>query len=291
LALRYFLLASLVVAGWGFNFVFIKIGLEGMPPILLCALRFFLAAIPAVFFLPRPKAPWRLLLAYGLLTFASQFSFLFLGMKLGMPPGLASLVMQIQAFFTIGLAAFFLNDRPSLWKIIGALISFSGIVLVGANSGSEVTLIGLALTVLASFSWGAGNIFSKKIGTTPPLALVVWGSLVAFPFVALLSIAVDGPEIIQSSLRHISLAGAGAVAYIVYVSTLVCYSLWSYLLNRLPTATIAPFTLLVPVFGFLSSVLFLGESLPQWKVAASLLVILGLCFNLAEPRLKAAFFR
>jgi O-acetylserine/cysteine efflux transporter len=291
LNLQYLLLAFLVVAGWGFNFVFIKIGLDGMPPILLCAIRFLLAAVPGVFFLPRPKAPWRLLLAYGLLTFASQFSFLFLGMKLGMPPGLASLVMQIQAFFTIGLAALFLNDRPTAWKIVGAVISFSGIVLVGSNSGAEVTLIGLVLTVLASFSWGAGNIFSKKIGPTPPLALVVWGSLVAFPVVALLSLAVDGPQTIVSSLRHLTLASAGSVAYIVYISTLVCYSLWSWLLNRLPTATIAPFTLLVPIFGFLSSVLVLGETLPAWKILASLLVILGLCFNLLEPRLKAAFYR
>lgn len=291
MALRYLILAFLVVAGWGFNFVFIKIGLDGMPPILLCALRFFLAAIPGVFFLPRPKAPWRLLLAYGLLTFASQFIFLFLGMKMGMPPGLASLVMQVQAFFTIGLAAAFLGERPGAWKVAGAAISFSGIVLVGSNSGGEVTLIGLILTVLASFSWGAGNIFSKKIGPTPPLALVVWGSFVAFPLVALLSFAIDGPAAIVSSLRHLSWASAGAVAYIVYISTLVCYSLWSLLLNRLPTATIAPFTLLVPIFGFLASVLLLGEALPSWKIFASLLVILGLCFNLLEPRLKAAFFR
>lgn len=291
MALRYLILAFLVVAGWGFNFVFIKIGLDGMPPILLCALRFFLAAIPGVFFLPRPKVPWRLLLAYGLLTFASQFIFLFLGMKMGMPPGLASLVMQVQAFFTIGLAAAFLSERPGAWKVAGAAISFSGIVLVGINSGGEVTLIGLILTVLASFSWGAGNIFSKKIGPTPPLALVVWGSFVAFPLVALLSFAIDGPAAIVSSLRHLSWASAGAVAYIVYISTLVCYSLWSLLLNRLPTATIAPFTLLVPIFGFLASVLLLGEALPSWKIFASLLVILGLCFNLLEPRLKAAFFR
>lgn len=262
-----------------------------MPPILLCALRFFLAAIPGVFFLPRPRAPWRLLLAYGLFTFASQFSLLFLGMKLGMPPGLASLVMQVQAFFTIGLAAFFLNDRPTPWKIAGALVSFSGIMLVAGKSGGEVTLLGLLLTLMASFSWGAGNIFSKKIGPTPPLALVVWGSLVAFPVVALLSLAIDGPDTILASLRHISWAAAGSVAYIVYVSTLVCYSLWSWLLNRLPTATIAPFTLLVPIFGFLSSMLILGEALPLWKILASLLVILGLCLNLLEPRLKAAFYR
>lgn len=291
MALQYLFLAFLVVAGWGFNFVFIKIGLDGMPPILLCALRFLLAAVPGVFFLPRPKAPWRLLLAYGLFTFASQFSFLFLGMKLGMPPGLASLVMQIQAFFTIGLAAAFLNDRPTPWKLAGALISFSGIALVGYHSGGEVTIIGLVLTVLASFSWGAGNIFSKKIGPTPPLALVVWGSLIAFPPVALLSLFVDGPELILSSLQNMSWASAGSLAYIVYVSTLVCYSLWSLLLIRLPTATIAPFTLLVPIFGFLGSVLMLGEALPSWKIFASLLVILGLCFNLLEPRLKAAFFR
>lgn len=284
-------LAFLVVVGWGFNFVFIHWSLLEIPPLFLCTLRFLLSAVPGIFFFPRPKAPLPLLLGYGFLTFACQFSLLFLGMANGMPAGLASLVMQIQAFFTIGLAVYFFRDRPTAWKITGAIISFSGIALVAWHTGGEVKPLGLLFTLAASFSWAAGNMCSKKIGSTPPLALVCWGSLVATPIVFALSLVVEGPERIAASMLHLTWAAIGSVAYIVYISTLVCYSLWSYLLNRVPTAVIAPFTLLVPVFGFLSAVILLGEGLPAWKLLASLLVVIGLCFNTLETKWKAAFFR
>lgn len=280
------LLALLVAAIWGCNFVFIHLGLQGVPPLLLTGLRFLLAAFPAIFFLPRPRASWRLLLGYGFFTFALQFGFLFSGMKAGMPAGLSSLVMQFQVFFTMGLAAIFLGDKPSTWKISGALISFLGLILVGLNSRIHGSGWSLVLVLAASLSWASGNILSKKIGPTHALGLVVWGSLVACPFLIAASLLIEGPSAIISSLSQLSLISGISLFYIVYLSTHVAYSLWSFLLNQYPTAVIAPFTLLVPVFGFLGSAIVLRESFPAWKIAASGLVILGLGFNLLEKPLR-----
>jgi len=281
-----------VVAIWGLNFVFIRIGLNGVPPILLCGIRFFLSAVPAVFFLRRPPCSWAILAKYGLVMFALQFSFLFTAIKIGMSPGLASLIMQLQAFFTMAIAAWVFNERPTAWKITGAIISMSGIALVAFHTSvSDITLPGLGLTLLGALSWGVGNILSKKVGAVSPLALVVWASLIASPALIALSLVVEGPELIAQTMQNLSLPSVGAIVYIVYFSTHIAYSLWSHLLNTYPASSVAPFSLLVPIFGFLGSVIILGESLPHWKIQSAILVISGLCFNILETRVKAFLLR
>ena len=157
-------LAILVVAIWGFNFVVIKVGLKELPPILLCAVRFFLAAFPAVFFIRRPAVPFHKVMAFGLVMFVFQFALLFSGMYAGTTAGLASLALQVHVFFTVALAVIFLAEQPSVWQIIGALTSFSGIGLVAANIGGEVSALGLVLIVAAAASWGIGNLISKTAG-------------------------------------------------------------------------------------------------------------------------------
>lgn len=285
--LTHLLMVLAVVAIWGFNFVFIRIGLNGVPPILLCGIRFFLSAVPAVFFIRRPPCSWSILAKYGLVMFALQFSFLFSAIKIGMSPGLASLLMQLQAFFTMAIAAWVFKERPSTWKITGAIISMSGIVLVAFHTSvSDITLPGLGLTLLGAFSWGVGNILSKKVGSVSPIALVVWASLIACPALMALSFVIEGPQIMGQALQNLSLPSVGAIIYIVYFSTHIAYSLWSYLLNCYPASAVAPFSLLVPIFGFLGSVIVLGESLPHWKIQAAILVIAGLCFNVLETRVK-----
>lgn len=279
-------LLLLVVAVWGFNFVFIRLGLNGMPPILLCAFRFLLAAVPAVFFLRRPKCSWRLLLSYGLVMFALQFSFLFSAMSSGISPGLASLMMQFQVFFTMLLAVILFREKPSAGKILGAMISFSGILLVAFHVDQEISLQGILLILLGAFSWGLGNILSKKIQVDQPLALVVWGSLLASPFLFLVSFVLEGPQKILVALENFSPLSLLALVYIVYFSTHLAYALWSFLLQRYPATTVAPFTLLVPVFGFIGSVFLLGESFPLWKAEAALLVIFGLCVPFLEAKLR-----
>jgi len=278
-------LAILVVTIWGVNFVVIKVGLKEIPPILLCALRFFLAAFPAVFFIKRPAAPLRMVVGFGLVMFSLQFALLFSGMYAGTTAGLASLLLQVQVFFTVLLAVLFLAEKPSIWQVAGALVSFSGIGLVAANLGGEISIYGLLLIVAAAASWGLGNLISKKLGKVDMLALVVWGSLVAWPPLLILSFILEQNSWNVETISHISWLTVGAIGYIVYPSTLIGFSTWSWLLSRYPAATVAPFTLLVPIFGFTASALVLDEPLSIWKISAAALVISGLCINLFASRI------
>ncbi len=277
-------LALVVVMIWGTNFVAIKVALEALPPLFLCALRFLLVAFPAVFFLRRPAIPVRLLLLYGLTMFGLHFGFLFLGMKLGVSAGLASLTLQFQVFVTLALAATLLRERILPVQLLGALAACAGFVVVGLHTGGDVTLPGLICVLLGATSWGFANFTSKRLGRVHALSLVAWGSLVVPVPMGLASLAFEGPGRIVQGLQMATGATVFSVAYIVYGSTLVAYSLWSWLLVRHPASTVAPFTLLVPVLGLFSSALLLNERLYAWKLYAAVLVILGLALNVFGPR-------
>ncbi len=279
------ILALLVVAVWGFNFVVIKVGLEGVPPLFLAFTRFFLTSIPAVLFVKKPEVPFHMIIWFGLIMFALQFAFLFLGMYAGITPSLASLLMQLQVFFSILLAVVVFKERLHIWQIVGGFVAAGGIALVASHFGEGVTLSGFLLVIASAASWGIGNVLSKKIGKVNMLALIVWGSLIAWPPLLLLSLAVEGVPAILDCLTHLTWLSTGTVLYIAYLSTLFAFAIWSWLIHHHPLTTIAPFTLLVPVFGMIGSTLVLGEPLQSWKILAAVLVISGLCINLLGPRL------
>jgi len=285
---RHLLLALVVVFFWGVNFAIIKLGLRQISPLGLGVIRFVLAAFPWIFFFRRPPIPLSSLALYSLLIFALQFGFLFTGMKVGVSAGLASLVMQLQVFFTIGFAVLFLSERPTRWQLFGALFAFGGIAVVAANLGGDVTLAGLSLLILGAMAWGGGNIVSRVIsmrhGAINVLGLVCWGSLFAMPPLLAVALILD-PQGLTVSLSGLDWTSLGAIAYLVYISTLFCFGAWSLLLALYPVATVAPFTLLVPVFGFLGSAVLLGEAIQPWKLLASALIIAGLILNVFGQRL------
>jgi O-acetylserine/cysteine efflux transporter len=272
-------LALIGVLIWGFNFVIIQIGLQGLPPLLFSALRFLFAALPLVFFVKRPAIAWKLLAGYALFQFTIQFMLLFSGIKLGFPPGLASLVIQLQAFFTIGLAVLLLGERPRLTQLFGALIAFAGMGLVAMHLEARATVIGFVMVVGGGVSWAVANILTKKIGKVNALALVAWGSLLAAPPLFIASLLVEGPAAWASAATHLSWVTTGAVLFQSYPNTIFGFGIWSILMRRYPTATIAPFTLLVPVSGMVSAALVLGEPLQWWKIVAGALVLFGLALN------------
>ncbi len=280
--------ALVVVAIWGLNFVFIHIVLGTVPPLFLCVLRFFLAAVPAIFFVPRPRIPIAALAVYGLSVFSLQFGFLFSGMHAGVPAGLTSLILQVQVFFTMAVSMRAFGDRPRISGWVGAVVAFAGVGLVAVHARGDVSPGGVVLILLAAMSWAVGNVAAKRAGAANPFALVVWGSAIAVPPLLALSLAVEGTARIAAALRGLSLGLAAALAYIVVVSTVLAFSLWARLLHRHPPSTVAPFTLLVPVAGFLGSVLILGETLPPWKLGASALVIAGLGIHVLGARVASA---
>lgn len=277
-------LALLVAIIWGVNFLFVKLGLEEMSPLLLCALRFILASVPAIFFIKPPAMPFRMVALYGLVMFALQFSFLFIGMHTGMTPGMASLIMQVQVFFSMFFAALLLGEQPSIWQIAGALVSFMGIGLVAMHFDKNISLLSFIFILAAAATWGIGNLITKKTNSVNMIALVIWGSFIASIPMSILTLVFEGPGSIIHSCHHLTWLGATSLLYIVYASTWIGYGIWNWLLSRYPVGMIVPFTLLVPVVGILSSVLILGEPFQPWKLVAGLLVISGLCINLLSTR-------
>lgn len=286
LPLRHFLLALSVVAIWGSNFVVIRWGLNAFPPLLFAALRFTFAAIPAVFLLPRPQVSWRNLAAYGALVGVGQFGLLYLAMRSQISPGLASLVIQTQVFFTLLLAMRLSGERVQGFQWLSLAMAAAGIGVIASHTDGSTTVLGLAMVLLAAFRWSSGNIVGKRAGAVNMLAYVVWSSVFAAPPLYALSLVVEGPAQMGDALRHAGLGAWGAVLWQSVGNTLFGYGAWSFLLSRYPAATIVPMALLVPVFGMSCSALLLGEGLPPWKLAAAALVISGLAVNLLWPRVR-----
>ncbi|HDR2706259.1 TPA: O-acetylserine/cysteine exporter [Enterobacter mori] len=290
------LLALLVVVVWGLNFVVIKLGLHNMPPLMLAGLRFMLVAFPALFFVARPKIPLKLLLGYGLTISFGQFAFLFCAIKFGMPAGLASLVLQAQAFFTIILGAFVFGERLQGQgkQLAGITLAVFGVlVLIEASlNGQHVALLGFMLTLAAGLSWACGNIFNKLImqheARPAVMSLVVWSALIpVIPFLAA-SFILDGPDLMLKSLVEIDLTTILSLIYLAFVATIIGYGIWGSLLGRYETWRVAPLSLLVPVVGLASAALLLDEKLSALQLFGAVLIMGGLYINVFGLRVRRA---
>ncbi len=278
----------IVVVLWGLNFIAIKVGLQDAPPLLLGAMRFLVAAVPAIFFIKKPPVPWRWLIALGLSINVGQFAFLFMGMKWGMPAGLASLVLQSQAFFTLAIAVAFLGERWRWNHMAGLALSACGMTVIGLQQDTGMTALGFWLVIGASLSWATGNVITRRATQgVPPfsmLALVVWSGAVAIIPLALLSLLIEGPAAWAATWHTFRWTTGASLVYLAYGATLAGYGLWGRLLSRYPAATVSPFALLVPIVGMSSSALILGESLSLAQLAGAALVMAGLGINVFGGR-------
>ncbi len=278
------LLAFIVTLIWGTNFVIIKIGLDELPPFLFVAIRFIFVAFPLVFFFAKPKASWWLIAAYGFLIGFGQFGILFYAMKSDLPPGLASLILQMQVFFTISFAILFFKETVARTPWIALIISFLGIALIASNVGGDTTLLGLILALTAAMSWALANIVVKKAGKVDIIAFLAYSSLFAVPILVAMSLYFEGWDLIKTSLQTASMTSVYVVLWQTIGNTLIGYGLWNFLLSRYSAATVTPWALLVPVSGMGASYFMLDEPMPAWKLVAAVLVIVGLVINIYSSR-------
>jgi O-acetylserine/cysteine efflux transporter len=281
-------LALLTIVVWGLNFAVIKLGVVGVPPMLLAALRFMCAVFPAILFFRAPRVPLRLYLAYGALISVGQFALLFTAIHVGMPSGLASLVLQAQAFFTLVFAALFLGEHWKATQLAGLVLAGVGLALIGSSHGQAMPLLGFALTVGAAALWAGGNIVSRAVARHGPinqLAFVVWSSLVPIvPFLAL-SWWLEGPAAMATALAGLNATSVASVLYLAWAATLLGYGVWTWLLSRHPANRVAPFSLLVPLVGLSTGWLVFGETLRPVHFAGGALLMGGLLLNLFGDRL------
>jgi O-acetylserine/cysteine efflux transporter len=282
------LLAVAIVFVWGINFVVIRLGLNALPPLFLATLRFVFVFVPACFFLPRPRVSWGNLAIYGLCIGMLQFGLLFVAMNGHISPGLASLVIQMQVFFTIALAIWRTGESLKPRQLGALVLALAGMGVIAAHNGQGTTLAGLILVLGAALGWALGNQASREAGRINMLAYVVWAAMFAFPPLLILSLLLEGPAAIMAGISHAGPLTWANVLWQAGGNTLFGYSCWAWLLSRYPAATIAPTSLLVPVVGFAASALILNEPLPLWKFAATILIMAGLALNLLYRPKKAA---
>ena len=281
------LLALAIVAVWGTNFVVIKISLEAFPPFLFAALRYVFALLPIVFFIPRPKVSWGNLCIYGLATGVGQFGVMYYAIDGRISPGLASLVIQTQVFFTIGFAMFFAKEGLRPYQVVAVAVAMTGLGIIAAHTDATTTVLGLALVVFAGLSWGIANTVSRRAGAINMLSYVVWASAFSIPPLLIVSLIFEGGwETMATSIASASIGAWLGVLWQSWGNTLFGYAAWGWLLSKHPAAVVAPAPLLVPIFGMGASAYFLSEPLPLWKVMAAGLVIAGLVINLFWPTLR-----
>ncbi|PKL08174.1 MAG: O-acetylserine/cysteine exporter [Spirochaetae bacterium HGW-Spirochaetae-7] len=277
--------ALLISAIWGFNFVVIKVGVAGVPPFMLAALRFVFCVFPAIIWIRKPAASWGALAAYGLFLGVVEFGFLFTAIKLGAPAGLSSLVLQSQAFFTALIAAAFLKERIRLNNVLGMVVAGAGLAVIAmaeassAGGAARMSPPLFMMVIAAALGWAAANVIARTMPGTSGLGLMVWSSLFSPLPLAMLSLFFEGPERIAGALRNMSWLSVGALAYLVVLSTLVGYGLWNRLIMRHGAGRIAPFSLLVPIFGVASAALLLGESITALDAVAAVLILAGLSIH------------
>ncbi|MEU1281810.1 EamA family transporter [Streptomyces sp. NPDC005805] len=277
-------LAALVAAVWGLNFVVIEIGLGHFPPLLFSALRFLAAALPAVFLVGRPKVAWKWIVGVGLALGVAKFGLLFTGMDRGAPAGLSSLVLQVQAVFTAVFAFALLGERPGPRRVTGMGVAVAGIVVAAVDEGASGPLLGFLLVVAAAASWGVSNILTRRAAPPDALNFMVWVSVVPVLPLLLLSLLLEGPEQDLAALRSLDWAGVGAIVYVAWVATVFGFGAWGFLMRHHPASSVAPFSLLVPVFGMSSAALFLGEGISPLRWCAAVLLVGGVALT-SLPRL------
>jgi O-acetylserine/cysteine efflux transporter len=294
LSLPHFFLALCVVFVWGTNFVVIRWGLEGMPPFAFATLRFVFSALPWLFFIKRPPVAWSKLAVYGLLLGTGQFGLLYLAIGNAghslISPGLASLVIQCQVFFTIGLSMIFMREQLRKYQWVALALGVTGIVVIGSHVDATVTVAGLSLILFAAFFWACANLVARSAGKVNMLAFMVWSSVFAIPPLLLISLALEGWNTVSYSITHMSSTVFACVLWQALGNTLFGYAAWNWLLSRYSAAAVTPTALLVPVFGMSASAFVLSEPLQAWKLLAALLVISGLAINVLWPKFKSTKF-
>lgn len=291
---RHVALAVLVALIWGANFVVIDLGLGDVPPTVFVAIRFVVVLVPALFLVPRPRLAWSDVVAVGVFMSLGQFALLYSALAVGMPAGLASLVLQAQVVVTVLVAALVLRERPSRTQVVGVVIGVVGLCVVAVGRSAATPALGLVLVVAAATSWALGNVAARRAvahapaPTSPPgtgahdrgglaagLSLTVWSAtVVPLPLLAL-SLVVDGPQAVAHALTHPTVPAVLSTLYTAWLASLVGYGIWNTLLARHPAAAVVPYAMLVPVVGLSTAWLVQGEMPNAWEAVGGAVLLLG----------------
>lgn len=284
--IHHVLLAILITAIWGINFSVIKLGLTAVDPFILAGLRFTLCALPAIFFIRKPDVPWRYIIGYGLVFGIGLWGVVNLGIKSGLSAGIASLVLQFSAFFTILLGAWVFKENITRYQLAGSAIAICGLLSIIFIADGSVTVTGLAGVLFGAVAWSVANVINKKARTKQVFAFLVWSSAFSPIPLFLLDYAINGTAGYEALTHQLDYRAVVSILFQVYPNTLFGYWIWNSLLKQYPVSTVAPLSLLVPIFGMLGSVVIFNEALSLIKIVAITLIVAGLGVGLYGQRLS-----
>lgn len=278
MSFQHIAMAILVAAVWGFNFIAVKSGLNEMPPYLYGAGRFAIAALPALF-VTKPKTSWAMIIGIGLTLGVFKFTLMFMGIHYGMSAGLASLVLQSQAFFTLLFSYLIFKSQIRPNQIIGMTIAAVGMILIAVDTQDQSSTLGFILILSAAVAWGIANILYRMVGDVDMFSLTAWSSVIPPIPMFMVSVYSEGWDVVITSIQTMTSMGWLCLAYTACVSSWIGATLWAVLIKSYPPHKVAPFSLLVPVFGITFASLILGEKFTQMNMIASALIFAGLIIN------------
>lgn len=283
--LSHIALAIMVAAIYGTAFVAIQFAIDEIPPIMATGNRYLLTVFPFIFFVRKPNVSWSLLATYGVVQAVIMFATIFSAIKLGMPPGIASMVVQLQVFFTIGISFFAFGEKPTTRQAIGALLALFGVAIIGVGLNETVPVWPFFMTIFSAAAWGVANTISKKANSNSMLGFVVWSALFAPVPLFALSMLIEGtqfgiPPVMPSAIAIWS------ILYLAYPTTVLAFTAWVFLLQRHNAAAVTPFALLIPIFGMGSTAIVFGEQLSLTTLIGSAIVFLGLSVAVLHARTR-----
>ncbi len=283
-------LALLIMLIWGCNYSVIKLGLDTLDPFMLTALRFLLCAIPLIFFLKRPKGHMSACILYGVIFGIGLWGVVNLGIFLGISPGLASLLLQISAILTVLWGVIFLNESFTRIKYLGMVFILTGLLIIIFSTPGKTSLLSIGLILFGAFSWSLCNLIIKKNKPENLLSFMTWSSLFSALPLFILTYLVKGSTPFLHLAHDLTAQAVFSIFFQAYITTIFGYGAWSFLLKKYPVSQVAPLSLLIPIFGFLSAYWLFHETLSPIKIISVLIILLGLgIFLFPIKKLKSIF--
>lgn len=285
--LRDFGLLFALMALWGLNFSVIKLGVNSVHPLVLTALRFSFAVFPLIFFIKKPDVPWRYLIAYGLSFGVGVWGLTTLSIGAGVSAGMASLLLDMSVVSSLLVGWLCLNETITRNKLLGAGLALLGLILIMSAEGGSVTGKGLVLVLMASMFWSINGLIVKRANTKAIFAFNIWGMLFAPLPLLLLAVIFEGTQVVTELPNQFTQWTLFSVLFQAYPTTLLGYWFWNKMIMKYSVSTVAPMTLLVPVFGILGGYWFYDESIETSQIIAAVLILLGLFVGqMALPKLS-----
>ena len=276
-------LAVIVAVTWGFGFVASRLALDELSPALMTALRFAIAAVPCLF-VRRPNVSWPVLAAISGTLFLGQFLAQSWAIAHSVPVGLASVIVQSQALFTVAFAAVAFREIPTRLQITGIVVAAIGLLMICGTVGFDFSAGAFAVLLISPVSFAIGNLLLRRARDVPMFDLFAWLCLVPpLPLLAL-ALVVDGPQATWRSLWQMSPTGLASMLFIGVISTCVAYWLWGRLLRDHAAAQVVPFALLVPFIGAGASSIVFGERFGPLRLSGMLTVVFGIAIMLLSKR-------